>query len=85
MYINDQDLPLLFYNQEIKGHFTREMRGVWEMSRDYMGGPFVTYLILSKDQRTVYFIDAWIYAPGKEKRDYMQRLEHIVSSIGFQR
>lgn len=85
MYINDKDLPLLYYQEEIRGRYARIMRGVWEMSDDYMGGPFTTWLILSEDQRSIYFIDAWVYAPGKEKRDYMQRLEHIVSSIGFNR
>lgn len=85
MYINDKDLPLLYYETTIGQQYTREMRGVWEMTDDYMGGPFITYLIVSPDQRSLYFIDAWLFAPGKEKRDYMQRLEHIVSSIGFRR
>jgi len=85
MYINDQDLPLLFYEGSVNGLYAREMRGVWEMSDDYMGGPFITWLMVSRDQRSVYFIDAWVYAPGKEKRDYMQRLEHIVSSIDYVR
>lgn len=85
MYVNDKDLPLLFYQEELSGQFARVMRGVWEMSDDYMGGPFTSWLILSEDQRSIYFIDAWVFAPGKEKRDYMQRLEHIVSSIGYNR
>lgn len=85
MTVNDRDLPLLFYEKEINGHYCLEMRGVWEMSDDYMGGPFFSYLIAVPEHRTLVFADLWVYAPGKEKRDYMQRLEHIVSGIKFSR
>lgn len=81
MLVNDKDLPLLFYEGSTADQYTKEMRGVWEMSDDYMGGPFISYLIISSDQKHLYFIDVWVYGPGKDKRDYMQRLEHIVSSI----
>lgn len=83
MGINDEDLPLLFYQKEINGNYTLEMRGVWEMSADYMGGPFTTKLIASPDRNALLYVDAWVYAPGKEKRDFVQRLEQVISSVRF--
>lgn len=79
MQTNDVDLPVLTYNKELDGHFTVEMRGVWEMTEDYLGGPFVSYAVVRND--SILMIDCFIYAPGKVKRDLVQQLEHVVSSL----
>ena len=83
MVINDKDLPIFDYNIKIDDCYTLEARGIWEMTKDFMGGPFASYLIVSKDQKSLYFIDTFVYAPGKNKRDHMQELEHLVKSIAF--
>lgn len=81
MRTNDLDLPIFEYNIEVDGSYALEARGIWEMTKDFMGGPFASYLILSKDKKHVFFIDTFIYAPGKKKRDKMQQLEYLVKSI----
>jgi len=81
MVINEKDLPLFEYNQSIKGAFTNEIRGVWEMTLDFTGGPFFAYSILNEKANEVIYIYAFVMAPGKPKRDKMQQLEHIVHSI----
>ncbi len=80
MLINDRDLPMYDYSYEINGLYTKEIRGIWEISNDFMGGPFASYLILDKDRNQLIFIDTFVYAPGKNKRDMMQQLEFIVKS-----
>ena len=84
MQINDEDLPVFDYTYDIDGKYTREIRGVWEMANSFMGGPFVSYAILNEEKREIIFVDAFIYAPGKEKRDMMQELEYIVKKAKFQ-
>ncbi len=80
MVINDRDLPVYDYTYEINGLYTKEIRGIWEMSNDFLGGPFASYLILEKDKGILVFVDAFVFAPGKNKRDLMQQLELIVKS-----
>lgn len=82
MATNDEDLPVYIFQKELDGHYTIEARGIWELTQDFQGGPFVTYVIIDGDELLV--IDTFVLAPGEDKRDFVQRLEHIVSSLKFQ-
>lgn len=78
MQTNDRDLPILEYSASIAGNYGKEFRGIWEMENDFIGGPFISYLFLSKDKKDLIFIDAWVFAPGKTKRNKLQQLEHMI-------
>ncbi len=80
MTINDEDLPVYDYVTDIDGYYTLETRGVWEMTKDFMGGPYFNWLILDQDRQEIIMIDAFVLAPGEMKRDHMQMLEHMVKS-----
>jgi len=45
------------------------------------GGPFVLRAVACPAQDRMYLIDAWLYAPGKEKYQYMIQLEKILDSF----
>ena len=81
MTINDVDLPMLSFDREISSRYTKEWRGIWEMDKDFIGGPFITYNIVNENEGKVLSIDAFIFAPGKKKRDMMQQVDHIVKNI----
>jgi hypothetical protein len=81
MQTNPVDLPVYTYNIELDGKFTVESRGIWEMTDDFLGGPFVNYAVISGGK--IYMIDTFVYAPGKDKRNYVQQLELVVSSLKF--
>jgi hypothetical protein len=83
MRTNDDALPVYEYTTEINGIYTKELRGVWELTNDYIGGPFVTYLLLNKEKNELIFIDTFVYAPSRGKRDLVQQLEHIIHSAKF--
>ena len=78
--INDKALPILDYTQAIDNMYTKEIRGVWEMTDDFMGGPFVAYLIHNKEKEELVFVCSFVFAPGKGKRDMVQQLDYIVKS-----
>ena len=80
MVINDEDLPVFDYTYDIDGKYTREIRGIWEMVNDYLGGPFASYAIVNEPQNEIVFVDTFVYAPGKEKRNMMQELDYIVKN-----
>ncbi len=80
MVVNNEDLPVYEYNIKIDDHYTKELRGIWEISNDYLGGAFASYAIVRDVDRSITFVDAFVYAPGKEKRDFMQKLDHIVKN-----
>lgn len=51
-------------------------RGLWEMEGDDMGGPFVARI-----QGDI-CVEAFVFAPGKKKRNMMRRLEAMLYSLG---
>ena len=81
MVVNDEDLPIFDYTKEIQGAFTTEIRGTWEMTKDFLAGPFFAYSILNENKNEVVYALAFISAPGKDKRDRMQMLEHMIQSL----
>ncbi len=81
MRTNAEDLPVYTYKKEIDGRYAVESRGIWEMTEDFLGGPFINYAVV--DGNRIILIDAFVYAPGKDKRDYVQQLELVVSSLKF--
>ncbi|MEM1214127.1 MAG: DUF4837 family protein [Bacteroidota bacterium] len=83
MRINDQDLPLLVETTRINGDYALEARGIWDIVNDFMGGPFISYLIYDPAKQELLFIDAFVHAPGKEKRDMMQEMEYILHTANY--
>lgn len=83
MVINDEDLPVFDYTKEIAGNYAIEIRGVWEMTEDFMGGPFFSWLILNEARSELLFVDAFVLAPGEDKRDFMQQLDLMVKNMRF--
>jgi len=83
MRTNDVDLPMLTQYINLDGHYTLEARGIWDIVNDFMGGPFVSYLIHNAKTNELLFIDCFVHAPGKKKRDHIQHLEYVIESIKY--
>ena len=77
------NLPAFVYKKEIDGKYTLEARGLWEINNAFMGGPFSAYMILDDSNNRIIFINGFVYAPGKEKRMFVQAIEHIVGTLKF--
>ena len=58
-----------------------ELRGLWEVENDYMGGPFVSYTTLDKSSGKLLTLDCYVYSPKFGKRNYLRALEHLVYCI----
>ena len=60
-----------------------ETRGVWEVQGDFMGGPFINYIVEDKVNNRVLLVEGFVFAPSKRKRDNIIELEAIIKSIKF--
>ena len=81
--VNDIDLPILEFDRTIGNRYGKECRGIWEMENDFMGGPFMSYVIVNQDEGRFLQVDGFIYDPGSKKRDLMQQIDLIVKSIKY--
>ena len=58
-----------------------EIRGLWEVHNDYMGGPFVTHVFYSPDGKYMIGLEGFVYAPKFDKRQYLRQVEAIIYSF----
>jgi hypothetical protein len=58
-----------------------ELRGLWEMKNDAMGGPFISHSVVDEPHRRVLVTEVFAYAPGRAKRDIMGRLEAALKTM----
>ncbi|RED48958.1 DUF4837 family protein [Seonamhaeicola aphaedonensis] len=58
-----------------------ETKGIWELTNDFMGGPFINYTIEDKVNKRWVGIEGFVFAPSVEKRNYMLELESIIKSV----
>ena len=57
-----------------------ELRGLWEVQNDFMGGPFVSHFFLDKEGKNIIGLEAFVYAPRYDKRNYLRQVESIIYS-----
>ncbi len=63
----------------LNNQFASEIRGLWKVENDYMGGPFVMLATLVKNKLTV--VEGYVYAPKDDKKNYVWQMEAILYSI----
>ena len=71
--------PTLEY-LKYRGRDLVQVRGMWEVQNDFMGGPFVSHSFYSADGSEIYVAEAWVYAPQFDKRQYLRQVESVLYS-----
>ena len=74
-----QDFNILKYN----GNYASEMRGLWKVENDFMGGPFISLTVLDASRRRVVTVEGNVYAPKNQKRNFLRQVEAMVYSLEF--
>lgn len=65
-----------------KGPFyVKEIRGLWRMINETMGGPFIMQVYLDTAANELYYVDAYLYAPYFDKRKFVLELEAVTKSM----
>ena len=62
-----------------------ETRGFWEVEGDFMGGPFVSHSFYSKDGKDIIVLEAFVFAPRYDKRQYLRQVESLLYSFEWKK
>ena len=62
-------------------HEFAEIRGLWEVQGDYMGGPFVSHVFYTPDGQNMILMQAFVYAPKYDKKNYLKQIESVIYSF----
>ncbi|MEQ9007480.1 MAG: DUF4837 family protein, partial [Ekhidna sp.] len=63
------------------GHFAVEARGLWKISDNSRGGPFVSYSIVDEEEGLIYYVEGYVDSPGTRKKNLVRELEAILSTF----
>ena len=66
-------------------HEFAEIRGLWEVHNDYMGGPFVTHVFYAPDGENMIMMQAFVYAPKYDKKNYLKQIESVLYSFEWKK
>jgi len=79
----EMDAPLYSKVMTHKGHYTREIKGLWEIQNDFMGGPFISWSIIDEKHKRVVTVFGFVYAPKYKKRDHIRKVESLLRTVDF--
>lgn len=77
------DIPPLFREINFNERYAVEAQGLWRVEGDFMGGPFINYTMVDEKRNRLINVDAFVYYPNKNKRDYLRQLQALIYSIEF--
>lgn len=68
-------------NIAVRGRYVQEARGLWEMSKDAMGGPFISHSQVDTVNNRVIVVEGFVYAPDKMKRTMLRRMQAALYTL----
>ena len=75
--------PMVKTVKDYPAGYTVEMRGMWRVVNDYMGGPFVSYTFADSRTGNLVTVEGYYYEPNQKKRNQLLQLESIAYSLQF--
>ncbi len=78
--VADEDLEPVVKEVNFNGLYAQEMRGLWKVKNDFMGGGFISYSFVDENTQTLITLDGFAYAPKQKKAPIMRELEAMLWS-----
>lgn len=82
-YMTHSSIPPVLEYIKLKNKDIAEIRGLWDVENDYMGGPFISHDFISPDGTYMVGVTGFVYAPKYDKIHYLREVEAIVYSFRF--
>ncbi len=77
----EMQLPPRYEELMMPWGFTAEIRGLWRMENDFMGGPFYSMTFYDEPRMRIVTVEGYCYAPYFTKREYIREAEAVVKSV----
>jgi hypothetical protein len=77
------DIDVITRTFTLNGNFVREVRGLWEVKVDFMGGPFISWTFVDEKRNRIVTAFGFVYAPKGDKRNHIRKVEGILKTIDF--
>ncbi len=77
----EKRIEQVFNIREHNGNYASEMRGLWRLMNDFMGGPYVSLSVLDEENQRVIVAFGYVFAPSKDKRNLLRQVEAMIYSL----
>lgn len=74
-------IPPEFKEFYLNGKYTAQLRGLWRVQNDFMGGPFISFSRFDMKRNRIITVDGYVYAPRFDKRNYLRQVEGILYTM----
>lgn len=71
------------FQTRLDGRRTYQTHGKWEVKNDFMAGPFLNFAIEDPENHRWLVLEAFVYAPSVDKRDFMFEVEAVLKTLHF--
>ena len=82
-YMTTEKRVIQSRNLTLNGLFTQEVRGLWAMEGDAMGGPYISLVQVDSAHNRLLVTEGFVYAPDKKKRDLLRKLEASLRTLSI--
>jgi hypothetical protein len=74
-------IPPMFREYMKEDRYFAEVRGLWKVENDFMGGPFVSITTLDEKRNRVITVEGFVYMAAGEKRNLLRQVEAILHTL----
>ena len=65
----------------VNNAYCGELRGLWRMEKDMMGGPFVSHARLDATTQHIVVVETFVFAPERKKRNLIKVMEAALYTL----
>jgi len=81
-YVTIQDyMPSIHQEVNFNDKYAIRTKGLWKTNNNAMGGPYMSFTFVDEALNRLYYIEGFIYSPGKSQREYMREVGVILSTF----
>lgn len=82
LYIMRQEIvPVFQETVSFQGNYAKKARGLWKISDNSGGGPFISYTITDEASQKLFYIEGYVYAPAGRKKNFVREVDAILSTF----
>ena len=74
-------MPAKDWSVLLNNEFAKEVRGLWKTKNLTMGGPFISYVFVDQETQRLYYVEGFVFAPSRSKREFVRELKVTITSM----
>ena len=79
--VDTMNLETEYLTTKLNNQYAKRVRGIWKANNLTIGGSFVSYVFVDSVTNRLYYIDGFVVAPGRDKRESLRELDVILKTF----